>query len=466
MNTPKLLSQIFSIPLGGDRFLVYAPLKKTAFIANAALVNRVYEVCAAADAGDPPAVPAVTGVVDELLRRGFFVPEPEPPDEYAEAGVRYDTAVLFLTNVCNLRCRYCYAHSGEYPKKIMGYDTAKAAIDFVWNEVRRYKLPAFTLGFHGGGEPTMNFPVLRQSVEYVKRITRDSTMEVSIAGASNGCWSPEARRFILENFTEASISLDGLPEIQNEGRPVADGGGSFELVDRTLRELDDAGFPYGIRMTVTNSSVARLAESIGFICRRYRPRKVQVEPSFAQGRAVESGSMVGDLSLFIDGFIAGYAEAVERGIELFYSGARPDTLTRRFCLAACRALVVTADGDVTTCFESYGREHPLSGRFIVGGFDGRRFAVDEKKLAESYAHTVDQNEHCAACFCKWHCAGDCAIKSLTDGGGTAYRTTERCIINQDITKFLLLEKIARAGGSIWYGDEEAGTTVPAYRECG
>lgn len=128
--------------------------------------------------------------------------------------------------------------------------------------------------------------------------------------------------------------------------------------------------------------------------------------------------------------------------------------------------MVTADGDVTTCFESYGREHPLSGRFIVGGFDGRRFAVDEKKLAESYAHTVDQNEHCAACFCKWHCAGDCAIKSLTDGGGTAYRTTERCIINQDITKFLLLEKIARAGGSIWYGDEEAGTTVPAYRECG
>ncbi len=214
MATPRLLSQVFCVPLDGERFLVYAPLKKTAFIANRALVNDIHDRCAAADAGNTPSYGA-GGVSGELARRGFFAPEPEPPDEYAHGGIAYDTVILFLTNVCNLRCRYCYAHSGEYPKKFMDFGVAKAAIDYAWSEVKRRTLPSFTLGFHGGGEPGMNFRVLRQSVEYFKIITAGAPIETSIAGASNGCWSPEARNFIIENFTEASISLDGLPEIQN-----------------------------------------------------------------------------------------------------------------------------------------------------------------------------------------------------------------------------------------------------------
>ncbi|TAL38678.1 MAG: radical SAM protein [Spirochaetes bacterium] len=449
-QVPLLTGQVFTEPVDRERSLIYAPLRNIAFIGNTALVNLVLDACARVDAGLPPGE-LEDSFISMLDGMDFFTPAPEPADDCGPGGPRYDTVVLFLTNACNLRCRYCYAHAGDHPVKTMDAATARAAIDIAWADARRHGAPTFTLAFHGGGEPTMNLPVLRESVGYFKSISRDSGVEISIAGAFNGCWSDETREYILSAFTEASISLDGPPEIQDFARPCADGSGSFARVDRTLRGLDGAGFPYGIRMTVTSESLDRLPESVAEICARYSPGKIQAEPVFMQGRAAGKDSMAADPGRFIGKFMQAYEAARTRGVELFYSGARPDVLTRRFCLAAGRALVVTADGDVTACFESYGREHPLAGRFLVGSLGPGGLALDGGKLDACFTTTVDSFLHCARCFCKWHCAGDCAIKSLAEGGGEVFRSTERCAINRGITKLLLLDRIRGSGGVIWKG---------------
>jgi uncharacterized protein len=131
-------------------------------------------------------------------------------------------------------------------------------------------------------------------------------------------------------------------------------------------------------------------------------------------------------------------------------------LCERFCLAACRALVVTPDGDITTCFETYGREHPLSRHFIVGSYKGNgQFSIDEEKLHRHFNRTVKQISYCDKCFCKWHCAGDCAIKTLSEENGDGFQPTDRCVANQELTKFLVLRKIKENGGLIWVNESKA-----------
>jgi len=444
-----VLDQIFSIPLETDKFLVYAPLKKTAFVANAALVNALHDRCLRGEA----ALPAQTDPLACFEASGFFRPEPLPPDDFHSRGVSYDSLVLFLTNRCNLRCSYCYASSGEGPASRMPWETARAGIDFVLGEVIRNKAPTFSLGFHGGGEPTMNWPVLTRSVEYARQQTDKFRIPLQLSGSFNGYWRKPVRDFMVRNFTEISLSYDGLPSVQNRFRPAAGGRASFPLVRKTLQALDEATISYGIRMTLTDESLPLFPKSIAFICKNFRPRTIQAEPAFREGRAKRNGLTVTNPEIFVDRFMDALRIAESHGVTLFYSGARLDSLSRRFCLAACRALVVTAEGAVTTCFETYGHGHPLSNKFVVGRYEGRgRFVIDDKKRRDHFARTVDRIPFCDGCFCKWHCAGDCAIKSVADGNDGLYEPGSRCRVNQELTKRLLLDRIRRSPDGIWSGE--------------
>ena len=452
-----LLEQIFSIPLeplDEGKFLVYAPLKGVAFIANSALVNAVADQCRSKrpqEASDPR--------LEFLHQLGFFSPEPLLADEYAKQGVAYDTVVLFLTNQCNLRCSYCYACSGDFTPKMMSRETAKAAFDRVMGDVVARGATEMTLGFHGGGEPTMNWETLTWITDYAREKAAENGVALHVSGAFNGYWSPEVREYMLAKFTDISLSFDGLPDVQNRQRPAVGGIPSFDRVAQTLAALDQSGVAYGIRMTVTRDHVARLAESVSYICEHFRPGKIQAEPVFLEGRAKEEQA-VGDSFAFVEQFITAHRAAARHGVELFYSGARPDTLALRFCLAACRALVVTTDGDVVTCFESYGKEHPLSSRFIVGGYHGDhgggRFIVDRDKLDAHFSRTADSIPYCRGCFCRWHCAGDCAIKASAAGRVDEFEPTGRCVITRELTKYLILDRIRDSGGLIWRRDANPG----------
>ena len=74
--------------------------------------------------------------------------------------------------------------------------------------------------------------------------------------------------------------------------------------------------------------------------------------------------------------------------------------------------------------------------------------IDKEKLLCHFNHTVEQIPHYEACFCKWHCAGDCAIKTLSEKTIDGYHPTERCYVNQELTKFLILDKMKKSGEMI------------------
>lgn len=109
--TPSLSAELFSLPLAGGCYLVYAPLRRAAFIGNARAVNVLADLQAGQhDADTDPdggLVQFLQGL--ELLDAG---PEYPPLTPY-EGAPGPTTVTLFLTTACNLRCTYWYASVGE-----------------------------------------------------------------------------------------------------------------------------------------------------------------------------------------------------------------------------------------------------------------------------------------------------------------------------------------------------------------
>ncbi|MBN2431273.1 MAG: radical SAM protein [Acidobacteria bacterium] len=449
-------AQRFFVTVGEDRFLIYAPLKGLAFIGNGPLVRAIQRQQQFHDAELPDRedghrqrrTAAADPRLDFLEQLDFFTADPEPAMPQLGNEPEYESVVLFLTNRCNLRCVYCYAGSGDGPSCDMSWPMAQAAVDHVLELARRRPNPALLVGFHGGGEPVLNWDVFRRTVEYARRISRLQHVEVFLSCASNGIWTADQTRFIVEHLDQVNISFDGLPMVQNQQRPAGDGHPTAGAVCRTIRSLDEAKADYAIRLTVTRDSVTSLAESVRFICDRFRPSTLQVEPVYALGRGARLPSAIADPVLFIEQFIQADRIAEAAGVRFFYSGARPDTITNRFCMAPLQALVVTPQGYVTTCFEALDPECPRQGHFIVGAYESAAgFHLDLARWRDIAADTAHLPPQCTTCFCRWHCAGDCRGVRMWEHSTTA--ETDRCRINKELTKYLILKKINESGGWIW-----------------
>ena len=429
------MTYCYTIPYR-DKFIIYRPLAGLAFLANAALVNFI-EDCLNRPGRGPVPDNETTRFLQDL---GFFEPDPPPPVSVSDASVFEPvTAVLFLTTQCNFRCTYCYASGGEQEPVRGSLELGRRAIDLVRENAARKGDDHFVLGFHGGGEPSLEKDLLRALIPYARR----GNPPCRISLTSNGYWDDEWREWLFNNIDEFSLSFDGDRPTQDRQRPLASGRGSFDGVMKTIRGLDQRGLSYGIRLTVTDESAPLLPENIHFLIKETGCPVFQAEPAFDHGRARNNGSALKNSEAFVRFFMEAHDLASEAGRTIYYSGARPWVLTDRFCQAPDKALIVGPQGFLTACYEIFGPSHFLADRFFFGRLSeenglevdaGRRQALD---LA-----LRERRAECEGCFCYWHCAGDCPSKAFSGCD------LERCFVNRSITRELIIRRMIEGDG-LW-----------------
>jgi len=285
---------------------------------------------------------------------------------------------------------------------------------------------------------------------HARSVAGSSGLRLRASLTTNGVLTAGKRAWIVSHLDSATVSVDGLPEVQNANRPFPSGRGSSDVVLGTLRAFDRAGFHYSIRMTVTAEAAPRLAQSIEYLCRRFRPRAIQVEPLYRMGRGREAADA--ETAVFIQAFRAARRTSAKAARLLRFSGARLGTVTGRFCGVAHDNFCVSPAGSISACHEVADEHQPWADRFFYGrpseGASG--FDFDERVYTALRAQTVDRLEYCEGCFAKWHCAGDCYHKALHWDAGD-FAGAGRCEVIRALTKDQIVEKIADSGGVFWKG---------------
>ena len=144
---------------------------------------------------------------------------------------------LHVAHDCNLKCRYCFAEEGEYHGKrsLMSAEVGKKAIDFIIaNSGKRRNLEVDFFG----GEPLMNFDVVKEIVEYGREQEKLYDKNFRFTITTNGILlDDEKQAYINENMHNVVLSLDGRKEINDFMRPRAGGMGSYDVIVPKFQKL-------------------------------------------------------------------------------------------------------------------------------------------------------------------------------------------------------------------------------------
>lgn len=155
---------------------------------------------------------------------------------------------LNVTDDCNFRCKYCgysdyYEYTRSYSKKYMNFDIAKKAIDQYYSlleEGRRYNpWRESGLGFYGG-EPLLNFNLIKKCVEYIE--DRYGHHGLRYYMTTNGSLlNKDKSDWLMQHGFSISVSLDGPEKEHDRNRIYSDGKGTFRDVLKNISRLMDSG---------------------------------------------------------------------------------------------------------------------------------------------------------------------------------------------------------------------------------
>lgn len=156
---------------------------------------------------------------------------------------------LNVTEDCNFRCRYCiysdqYKNTRCHSKSYMSSDIAMKAIDryFSLLEDGRWYNPSRkpSIGFYGG-EPLLNFDLIKNAVEHIERTYNDFSVNYNMT-TNGSLMNKEKAEWLMQHGFKLSISLDGPKEEHNRNRIYSSGKGTFDDVMKNVTLIMDSGY--------------------------------------------------------------------------------------------------------------------------------------------------------------------------------------------------------------------------------
>lgn len=161
------------------------------------------------------------------------LPSPPQPDE-----PRIATLTLNVVAGCNLRCRYCWNYGGRYGQEsgaLMTEEIARGAVDLAV----RHSLEGdeILVDFYGG-EPLLNFEVIRRTIDYGTQLQEKANRRVTYKITTNGTLlSDEIVDYLSDKEVYLGVSIDGPREIHDFNRPFPSGRGSWEVIYPKVKDI-------------------------------------------------------------------------------------------------------------------------------------------------------------------------------------------------------------------------------------
>ncbi len=358
----------------------------------------------------------------ELTEEGILFAE-DPYEEIAASRPNRDSVVkamcLHVAHDCNLRCRYCFADTGSYegPRGLMSAEVGKQAIDYLIKASgHRTNLEVDFFG----GEPLLNFDVVKEIVEYARSVEKDHGKNFRFTITTNGILLDEAKKeYINREMGNIVLSIDGRKEVNDTMRCRVDGTGSYDAIVGRFQDMAESRNQdnYYVRGTFTRKNldfkedVLHLAD-LGF-------KQISVEPVVADP-SMDYMLREEDLPTLFQQYEELAAEYVKRkkegnGFQFFHfmidlTGG-PCILKRLTgCGAGHEYVAVSPEGDIYPCHQFVGDESMKLGNVKEQGL--------KQEISDVFrASNVYTKPACKDCFAKFYCSGGCPANAVQYGGG-------------------------------------------------
>ena len=390
--------------------------------------------------------------VEELKKQGkLFAPDNFKPMagklKEKTAGV-VKALCIHIAHTCNLNCSYCFASQGKYhgDRAMMSFEVGKRALDFlVENSGTRKNLEVDFFG----GEPLMNFDVVKQMVEYARSIEKEHGKNFRFTLTTNGMLiDDDVIDFANREMSNVVLSLDGRKEIHDRYRVDYAGNGSWEKIVPKFQKLVKArgGKNYYMRGTFTHANPDFLEDikqmlDLGF-------NELSMEPVVcAPGDPSELTAE--DMPIVLDQYekLASLMIERERAGKPFTFYHYMIDLTGGPCIykriSGCGSgteyMAVTPWGDLYPCHQFVGEEKFKLGD-IWNGVTNKE-TQDEFAACNVYAHP-----ECHDCWARLYCSGGCAANAYHSTGSVTGVYKYGCELFRKRMECAIMVAIARAFG--------------------
>ena len=354
---------------------------------------------------------------------------------------------LHIAHTCNLNCAYCFASQGKYngDRAVMSFEVGKQALDFlIANSGKRRNLEVDFFG----GEPLMNFDVVKQLVAYARSIEKEYNKNFRFTLTTNGMLiNDDVIDFANKEMSNVVLSLDGRKEVHDRYRVDYAGKGSWERIVPKFQKLVEAreGKNYYMRGTFTHENPDFLEDiktmlDLGFT-------ELSMEPVVcAPGDPAELTAE--DMEIVKDQYEKLAELMLQRDDEgnpfTFYHymidlKGGPCIYKRiSGCGSGTEYMAVTPWGDLYPCHQFVGDDKYLLGNV----WDG----VSNTAIQEEFAScNVYARSECKDCWAKLYCSGGCAanayhstgsVKGVYKNGCELFRKRMECAIMVAIARII------------------------------
>ncbi len=391
------------------------------------------------------------GQIAELKEQGkLFTPDTFSPiantlKEKTSGVVK--ALCLHIAHTCNLNCSYCFASQGKYhgERGLMSLEVGKRALDFlIENSKGRRNLEVDFFG----GEPLMNFDVVKELVDYARKREKEAGKNFRFTLTTNGVLiDDDVIDFANREMSNVVLSLDGRKEVHDRFRVDYSGNGSWEKIVPKFQKMVEArnGKSYYMRGTFTHYNPDFLKDieemlRLGFTELSMEP--VVCAPDDPSALTKE------DLPIVLEQ----YEKLAELMLQRRKEG-KPFTFYHYMidlkggpciykrvsgCGSGTEYMAVTPWGDLYPCHQFVGDE-----KFLLGNvFDG----VSNTKIQNEFLScNVYSRPECADCWAKLYCSGGCAanayhatgsINGIYEYGCELFRKRMECAIMLEVSKTL------------------------------
>lgn len=379
--------------------------------------------------------------IEELKKEGKLFSEDKFKDLQIDIKARptqLKALCLHIAHDCNMCCKYCFAGEGEYSgdRSLMSFEVGKRALDFLLEQSGSRK--NLEVDFFGG-EPLLNFDVVKQLVAYARSIEKEKGKNFRFTLTTNGVLlNDEVMEWANKECYNVVLSLDGRKETNDRMRRTRNDKGTYDLIlpkfQKMAKERNQQG--YYIRGTYTHyntdfaNDILHLAD-LGF-------EQLAMEPVVTDPK-MDYALQESDIPKLKDQYDLLAKEMCKRnregkGFTFFHYMIDLEggpCIYKRIsgCGVGTDYMAVTPWGDLYPCHQFVGDE-----KFLLGNvFDGVKNTdiVNEFKLCNVYSR-----EACQDCFAKLYCSGGCSAN--------AYHTTGKITGTCDMSCELHRKRVENA----------------------